>query len=278
MSGFFWLASYPKSGNTWLRLALLCLKEGKPVDFSERQGFAPLAASRRLFDATLGIESSDLSPAEIENLRPRCYETQAEEAAEPLLSKTHDAWSRTGLGEPLFPPAVTLGGLHIVRDPRDVAISFAHHLGITIDAAIDLMANPRGGLAPQGRRLFDQLPQRLGLWSDHVAGWLAAPGAQPSLLIRYEDMHADAPRELARVLEYIRWSATPQALAQAIEHTRFDKLRAAEDKQGFHERPPEAERFFRKGKAGGWRTELTAAQAKRIEETHGTVMRQLGYL
>ncbi len=278
MSGFFWLASYPKSGNTWLRFALLCLKEGGGVDFSKRSDFAPVAAGRAGFDLALGIESSDLTPAEILELRPRCYEAQAENLVEPQFRKVHDAWVLTAPGEPLFPPSVTQGSLCIVRDPRDVAVSFAHHSGDEIDKVISHMGNSDAQLARQRDRLFDQLPQVLGSWSDHVAGWLAAPGMRPALLVRYEDMLADPARELRRVADYVGWPATEDAIASAVENTRFDRLRAAEERQGFHERSPVAARFFRKGETGGWRTVLTAAQATRIETAHGDMMRRLRYL
>ncbi|MFD2264705.1 sulfotransferase domain-containing protein [Lacibacterium aquatile] len=278
MSGFFWLASYPKSGNTWLRLALLCLKQGKPMDFASRPSFAPIAANRHAFDVSLGVASSDLTPAEIAILRPRSYEEQARDTREPLFCKVHDAWQITPAGEPLFPPAVTLGSLHIVRDPRDVAISWAHHAGITVDAAITHLSNPQASLAQQSNKLADQLPQHLGSWSEHVASWLDAPGIQPSLLVRYEDMHTDAPSELRRVVDYIGWSAPPTAITEALAATRFDRLRAAEDDKGFLERPKTAERFFRQGRAGGWRSVLTSEQAMLIEENHGPMMRRLGYL
>lgn len=278
MSGFFWLASYPKSGNTWLRLALLCLKEGRAVDFSVRSDFAPVAAGRAGFDLALGIESSDLTPEEILELRPRFYEVQAENVAEPQFRKVHDAWTLTAAGEPLFPPSVTLGSLCIVRDPRDVAVSFAHHSGDEINKVIRNMGNAHAKLAPQRDRLSDQLPQILGDWSSHVAGWLAAPGARPALLVRYEDMQADAARELRRVADYVGWPVTADAIASAVQNTRFERLRAAEDRQGFRERSPLAARFFRQGRAGGWRSVLTAPQAASIEATHGAMMRRLGYL
>ena len=278
MTGFFWLASYPKSGNTWLRLALSCLRHGKPVDFSVRSDFAPVAASRIVFDQVLGVESSDLTQDEIALLRPRCYEALAQVAPEPLFRKVHDAWGLTTAGEPLFPASVTLGTIYIVRDPRDVAVSFAHHLGVGIERVVDRMNDPRARLASQETQLPEQLPQFLGDWSAHVAGWLAAPGARPPLLVRYEDMRIDTAGELARIADYVGWPVAAEDTARAVADTRFETLSAAEDRHGFRERPNSARRFFRRGEAGGWRDALSASQVAALEAAHGAMMRRLGYL
>ncbi|WP_269747040.1 sulfotransferase domain-containing protein [Elstera litoralis] len=180
MSGYHWLASYPKSGNTWLRLALSSLsRDGAPPDFAAKVGFAPIASNRSPFDLLLDVDSGDLTDDEAEALRPCFYELEARRHAEPQLRKVHDAWTLTSAGEPLFPPALTLGTLYIARDPRDVAVSLAAHLGMTVDEAIAAMAAPAATLARGGKRGKTQLAQRLLSWSAHVESWLDAPGMPP---------------------------------------------------------------------------------------------------
>lgn len=279
MTGFYWLASYPKSGNTWLRLALSSVrKSGASVDFTDRDYFAPITAGRRRFDTLLGLASSDLTPEEICNLRPRVYELHAKEALEPIFNKVHDGYHMTHAGEPLFPPALTLGSIYLLRDPRDIAVSLAAHIGRSIDDTITLMNDPAAALGRQIQRVSDQLPQSLGTWSTHVTGWLAARGARPPLLLRYEAMLDNPDGELRRALAYIGWDVPDAVIDRAVAATRFDALQTAETRDGFHEKPPVADRFFRRGKAGGWRDSLTDAQCARIEADHGGVMRQLGYL
>lgn len=278
MSGFYWLASYPKSGNTWLRLALWSLeRDGAAVDFANLQGLATIASARQSFDAVLGVESSDLTPDEIAILRPRVYEDEAARAQKPILRKVHDAWTLTPAGEPLFPAAATLGAVYLTRDPRDLVISLAHHTGSTIDDQIFKMADPAAISAPQRRSMADQLPQRCRDWSSHVESWLAAPG-RPALLVRYEDMLTDPAAALARVAAYFGWTPNPQTVERTVAATAFPVLRAEEERHGFRERQPDADRFFRQGRAGGWRHALTAEQAHRIEQAHGRVMTRLGYL
>lgn len=273
MTGFYWLASYPKSGNTWMRSALWVLRHRRPVDLAELVRWAPVSGARAIFDAVLGVESSDLTAREVEALRPRVFEALARDAAEPMLRKVHEPWIRTSTGEPLFPPDVTLGAVYIVRDPRDVAVALAHHEGVSVDEAIAIMESP----PPRTLAPHRQLDFRWVGWRQHVEGWLGAPGIRV-LPVRFEDMVADLSAVLARVAPFLGWNATSQAIAEAVEATSFERLRAAEESQGFAEKPIRMTRFFRRGEVGGWRSVLTPDQAARIEHTHGTVMAKLGYL
>lgn len=278
MSGFYWLASYPKSGNTWLRLVLNSYRlGGLEPDFSRKQNFAPIASSRRRFDELLGIASSDLLPDELLTLRPRMYESQLIEAREPLFNKVHDAWQLTPAGEPLFPATSTLGAVYIVRDPRDVVLSLAGHIGVSADRAIDLLLDEAAILCDQKLGLKDQLPQRLGSWSRHVLSWIDLPAPWSPLLIRYEDMLATPKESFACVIKYCGWALDDKRLEQALDATRFERLQAAEASHGFSERPQRAARFFREGRAGGWRERLSEAQLRRIEDATEPVRARLAY-
>ncbi|HYD97746.1 MAG TPA: sulfotransferase domain-containing protein, partial [Alphaproteobacteria bacterium] len=102
MSGFQWIAAYPKSGSTWLRLMLWSLSQGGgPVDFRQRIAMAPVASDRANLDARLDAQSSDLDPDAAEALRPRFYEAEVRQASHPLLRMAFDAWVFTATGEPL---------------------------------------------------------------------------------------------------------------------------------------------------------------------------------
>jgi hypothetical protein len=190
MNGFYWLASYPKSGNTWLRLFLESLAVGgNTVNINALSASGGHAASRSEFDRILDIESADLTDDEITLARPRQYEIEAGTAKSPMLRKAHDAWGRTPAGEPLFPPRLTLGAVYLVRDPRDVAVSLSYHLNQTVDQAIARMGNAKAEMEKARTRIPQQLPQRLLSWSGHVESWLAAPISL--LALKYEDMQAD---------------------------------------------------------------------------------------
>src|ERR1700680_2455741 len=126
--GIWWLASYPKSGNTWLRAFLWALVSGKPTDINDLFSLGTFAGSRTRFDQALGIESEVLSRDQEQNLRPRAFEVWAAEAKRQLYCMAHDAYYSTPAGEPLFPASATRGAVYVVRDPRAVAVSLAYYM------------------------------------------------------------------------------------------------------------------------------------------------------
>ncbi len=275
IGGIWWLASYPKSGNTWLRAFIASLVSGEAADINKLTLVSGISSSRPVFDETLGIAAADLSVEQQTNLRPRAYEIWAAEAERPIYCKAHDCYHLTPAGEPLFPGAATRGAVYVVRDPRAVAVSLAHHTGRTIDAEIARMADADAGFSSSNDRLEQQLRQQLGTWSEHVQSWLGAPF--PVHVVRYEDMHADPAAAFGAVARFLDLPHEPERIAAAVAATAFARLQEQERASGFMERPRNAAAFFREGRVDGWRTVLTPAQAARIVADHGAVMRQCGY-
>jgi len=275
MGGFYWIASYPKSGNTWIRLLLASLLEGgAPLDFTAPIGFASAVAAASDMDLFLDVESSDLLPAEQAELRHDLMQVIASETTEPQFRKVHDSWGHTPRGRPLFPPEVTLGSVYVVRDPRDVAVSWAHHSGLELDEAIAFLGKP-GALVAIASKWKNQFEQRLDSWSGHVASWLAADPAP--LLVTYERLSADPEAVLAEVAAHCSIATSEAALASAVDATRFDRLQREELSKGFELGQKKGQKFFRRGLAGGWRDTLSPAQADRILQDHGPMMERLGY-
>jgi hypothetical protein len=275
MGGIFWLASYPKSGNTWLRAFIATLVSGAPADINKMTFLGGIAANRSGFDDALGIAAADLTLEQQLNLRPRVYEIWAAEAERPLYCKAHDCYHQTPAGEPLFPSAATRGAVYVVRDPRAVAVSLAHHAGRTIDAEIARMADTNAIVPSADDRLYPQLPQRLRSWSDHAQSWLTAPF--PVHVVRYEQMYDDPAAAFAAIARFLDLPHDRERIAAAVAACSFSRLQAQERAAGFIEKPHHAAAFFREGRVDGWRTALTPAQATRITAAHGTVMRQFGY-
>jgi aryl sulfotransferase len=275
MAGIFWLASYPKSGNTWLRAFVAALVSGEPVDINKLTFLGGIASDRFGFDEALGVAAAELTLEQQTNLRPRAYEIWAAEAQRPLYCKAHDCHHLTPAGEPLFPTKATRGAVYIVRDPRAVAVSLAHHTGRTIDAEIARLADSGASFSNAQDRLDLQLQQRLGTWSGHVQSWLAAPF--PVHVVRYEDMHANPAAAFGAIARFLDLPHDPENIAAAIAATTLSRLQEQERASGFVERPRHSAAFFRDGRVDGWRTALTPEQAARIVEAHGAVMRQWGY-
>lgn len=273
-----WIVSYPKSGNTWLRLMLLSLmRGGLAVDINQMGNDAGLASHFEL-DELLVVESGELFPDEQVAAQPALNRAIAAETGEGLkLRKVHDRYWRTPAGEAVFPASASRGAIYMVRDPRDVALSFAYHRGSPVEDIIATMADPATTLSAPEDRYRRQLAQPLGDWSGHVRSWLDQTDI-PVLLLRYEDMLADPVRGLQLMADHLGIAQDGRTLRAAIDATQFDALQAQEQAHGFKERQTGSTApFFRRGLAGGWRRDLTAAQAARITADHGQVMRQLGY-
>ena len=275
MGGIYWLASYHKSGNTWLRIWLrhLRARDGDAVDLDGLD--TPIASSRAWLDATLGFDTADLDFDEVDRLRPAIYGWSGSRDRIGY-HKIHDACLRGPNGLPMV-GAATLGAVYVLRNPLDVAASYAAHTGRTLDRAIDMMGDVAHCHNAHLDRLAAQVRQRCLDWSGHVRSWTEARDIAVHV-VRYEDMHADPRGTLARVARFLGVDDDPVRIAHAVRESNFDRLRAREDAEGFAERPPHMPAFFRGGRAGGWRDELSDAQVARIIADHGDVMRRFGYL
>lgn len=284
-----WLASYPKSGNTWFRILLANLDPAldAPAPINRIDSTDSIASARARFDATLLIDSDLLYFDEIDALRPRLYRHLAndeiEDPFDPESSypvrfvKTHDGYTQTHTGEALMGGAeAAAGALLFVRDPRDVAPSLANHHSSSVDQAIEVMADRDFALCADRWRLHAQLRQRLCGWGGFAQSWLDQRDV-PVHLVRYEDIHADPVATIRAALDFAGWPNDDAAIERAVRFAAIEELQRQESEVGFGEKPRKTERFFRRGVAGGWRDELDAAQVARIEQDHAAMMRRLGY-
>ena len=292
MTRTIWLASYPKSGNTWFRMlvANLRAKDGEPVDINNLPERGGIASARGPFDYLSLLDSGLLTHDEIDCLRPRIYEQLAsgaqddeydrpEDAPPVRFVKVHDAYTLTPKSEPLFAGRRgAAGAIVIVRDPRDVAPSLANHNRSSIDEAIGFMCDAKGAFCGKSGRLHSQLRQQLPGWSGWMEGWLGQSDI-PVHIIRYEDMKADTLGIFRGALDFAGRPASDDDIRRAVGYADFAELRRQEDEKGFSEAPrPGADgKFFRRGDSGAWRDDLGAEQVARIEAAHAPMMRRLGY-
>jgi aryl sulfotransferase len=270
-----WLASYPKSGNTWLRAVLSAWLTGAPARLNRLVGGS--AYARATFDAALGIVGSDLTAQETAILRPRVDECIAGESDGTLFRKTHDGFYPGPEGEPPLSVEATRGAIYVIRDPRDVAVSLARHEGRDVDWAAGRLCDGDARMGTSEKSLGYELPQLIGTWSDHVRSWVdEAPF--PVHVMRYEDCLADARGTFGPALRFAGVGPVDDgALALAVDHAKFERLQAEESEEGFRERPRGSQRFFRAGRAGSWRREMPPETAERIGLAHRDVMTRFGY-
>lgn len=270
-SGHYWIASYPKSGNTWVRVILHTLiGGGRRPDLSTLGRRSPNSAALSWIEDILDIPIEDLTSSEQTRLRVEAYRTLATQRTPTQWLKVHDRHDPS-----LFPEVTVAGTIYIVRDPRDVAPSWADHLNLSLDATITRMNDPEFTVSSTELDYRPQAPQHLGSWSGNVRSWLTG-GARP-LLLRYEDMLAEPLEAVSRLAAFVGIDATPEIVAATVAACDFVRLQEAEFADGFSERHAHQARFFRQGCAGAWRGSLTQGQADRLWQSHGETMVLLGY-
>jgi hypothetical protein len=239
--GDVWIVSYPKSGNTWTRFLIANLVAGgEVVDWSN-----------------------------IERRVPDIYITRdpiLRKLPRPRYIKSHDPY-RPNYRRVVF----------IVRDPRDVAVSYYHFVRkakmLPADATMDEFM----------QRFLEGRIDPYGSWGENVGSWLGArKGSADFMIVRYEDLLANAEAELARIAEMLGLPSDEELLRRAVENSRADRMRELEQSQrGQHKllrqsRPDIP--FVRAAKSEQWRTDLPPEAVSKIEEAWGPIMRELGYL
>lgn len=280
MKRIYWLASFPKSGNTWFRIFLKnYLLDGKePFNINESLQNLPIASSRETFDTFTGLESALMTQEEIERLQPAAFEHIARVSTETHYIKIHDACNEVMPGLPIVSVEGTEKALYILRNPLDVAISFADHFGCGIDESISLIGDKNLAHCAEKDKSGKQLRHRLNNWSDHVASWVDAPWF-PVEVLRYEEMKEYPFAAFGRAIRFLEIPCDEERLKKAILFSDFNELKKQEREKGFKQKSPfSTNGFFRKGEIGQWKEILTQEHIRRIVHDHGSVMRRFGYL
>jgi hypothetical protein len=241
------LVSYPRSGNTWTRFLLgNLIDQNQPVTFSN-----------------------------IESRIPEIYfnpDRWLRRLPRPRMLKSHESF------QPHYPRVI-----YIVRDPRDVAVSFYHHNVKARNIPDDY---PMVQFVP--RFIAGEFDPKFGSWRDNVLSWTVLRKDDPGfLLLRYEDMKRDTAGVLSSVVAFLDRSSfrkidsNPEALRRTIELSSAENMRALEKQEasswvltkGTRSDKP----FVRSATSGGWKTQLAPESVEAIESAWGGLMQDLGY-
>lgn len=236
------LVSYPKSGNTWMRFLVGNLVfPNDPIRFSNVE---------RRIPSIYGMADQRL------RIVPR-----------PRYLKSH---------EPFHPEYQNV--IYIVRDPRDVAVSYFHF------AQKVKAIPPNTGIEDfVSSFISDDLWLRYGTWADHATSWLAmAPSRRKFLVLRYEDLLADTSQELAKIASFLGIQATSEHLNHAIQMSSADRMRDLEKSEWKSwsrsiRRTRRDVPFVRAAKSKQWAKALPPESIRSIEAAWGPVMQALGY-
>jgi hypothetical protein len=241
------LVSYPRSGNTWTRFLVgNLIDQNDPVTFSNVESRIPeIYFNRDRFLRQL----------------PR-----------PRMIKSHECF------QPHYPLVI-----YIVRDPRDVAVSFYHHNVKARNIPDDY---PMASFVP--RFIAGEFDVKFGSWRDNVLSWTVLRGDDPRfLMLRYEDMKLDPARELASIVAFLehysfrKIDSSPGALQRAVERSSPERMRALEKQEAANwvltKKTRSDKPFVRSAIAGGWKSQLDRESVAAIESVWGDLMQSLGY-
>lgn len=241
------LVSYPRSGNTWMRFLVGNLVHNdEPVSFSNVESRVP---------------EIYFNPDRVLRALPR-----------PRMLKSHECF------QPHYPHVI-----YIVRDPRDVAVSFYHHNAKAGNIPADY---PMTSFVP--RFIAGEFDCKFGSWRDNVLSWISVRGDSANfMMLRYEDMKRDTAGALLQVLAFLercpfrKLDDTREALQRAIELSSPEHMRELEKKEAANWVLTKSTRsdkpFVRTAKAGGWKSQLEPESVAAIESAWGDVMQRLGY-
>jgi hypothetical protein len=272
--GILWLASYPKSGNTWVRIFLenLFRNGTAPVSINELNVVAFGDAQRDLYQSLTDRPLDGMSDEELDRLRPLLQQTLAARP-ETAIVKTHNRIGFVG-DVPLISMEHTMGAIYVVRNVFDVAVSFAAHYDGTMEQVVDGLCRDSMHTPTTGAAIV----QYLGPWGEHYLSWTRGVAGFEPLVLRYEDLRARPFKEFSRIVKFLKIPAGPDRIKKAIRFSNFEEVSRQEKQRGFRERVRADQTFFREGKVGGWRRSLSEDQVAQLIDVHGDVLRELKYI
>lgn len=282
-----WIASYPKSGNTWVRafIASLLFKKEKGTSFKD-------LININIYPRRTVLKNYTYNFNDIEEISKYWLLTQKKinKDGKVRFLKTHHATCKIK-GNNFTDTENTLGRIYVVRDPRNVITSLKHHYSLkSIDHAFEMISNKSQLIGNQDpdqditARTDNQVCTFISSWGHHYNSWKIKWGN--NLLIKYENLIKEPEKEFGKIKLYLesmmKSKIDDQKFKQAINENSFEKLKNLEKKKGFgesaydHSAKKELS-FFNLGPENNWEKLLDVKIARKIEEEFSREMLELGY-
>ena len=277
-----WLASYPKSGNTWLRslIASYFYSNNGSFNFKLLDNIDQFP-SPQFFK---NYEDPLSEPEATSNFW--IYEQQKINKEKKIrFLKTHNALCKINSNS-FTDEKNTIGAIYIVRDPRNLITSLAHHYQIDQNEAFNFMVNKKKALIEKSNNKFVGFVPILS-WDLHLESWINCKKF-PVLVIRYEDLLTSAFDTFKKVITFIN-KLSPISnkldeikISQSINSCSFDKLEKLEKNNGFHEAMENKNnnkkiKFFNLGKDNNYKKLLEPKLTKKITDLYKSQIEKFNY-
>ena len=281
-----WLASYPKSGNTWVRSFLTSLLYNKKNEANLKDLVNIQQYPLRSHFTNLVSKIDDLSELSSNWILSQKIINQDKKIK---FFKTHHALCK--FKNSYFTNGeVSLGVIHIVRDPRNVISSILYHYSKkNYEEAKDFLFDERKAI---GKRFDPNDPEVnrniftvLSSWKNHYTSWKQFK--KNYLLIKYEDLLSNPKDEFYNLSNYLSKLLSIEfennKINHAIKSNSFENLKKLEKEGGFEEAVSDKEtgekkEFFNLGPANDWSKLLSSELRESIEKEFEVEMRELGYI
>ena len=274
------ISSYPKSGNTWIRIVLSSLLN-KNRGLFELKNLEEIKLFSQFvyfshFENLKYQSNGNLDLGYVSNNWINAQKRINQRAKKVRFFKTHCIRGVVN-GNFFTNENVCLGYIYVIRDPRDVVISVSKHMGISIDEAIQIMLFNNKFVTSAFK-----VNEPVGTWKNHLKSWLDFKKVS-RLIIKYEDMISNSHKTIDQIIKYLKNTAKIQVnkdqdlINNILQSTNFTRLQKLEKKTGFDEASDHSV-FFRAGKSKQWKNILTIEQIKLIEKELYDQMIMLGYL
>ena len=279
-----WIASYPKSGNTWVRalIAHYFFSKDKKFCFEILKNIPNFNVGDFITEKTHLKSNDDV----IKNWLP-VQNSINEKFKRNLLFKTHNACIKKD-GVEFTNEWVSAGCIYVVRDPRNVITSYKNFENQTYKNIAKNMFDIKGYLL-SNESTFKKFGIKgieiISSWAENYNSWVHNKYKIPVCLIKYEDLCSDPFKEFERIFDFLKKINKEEKalidnerLKNTIKETSFENLKSLEKKEGFLEKQKRNVNFFNQGKKNNWKEILPREISLEIEKKFSKEMLELGYL